>query len=310
MVAALILAAGSISGDGKPGPLDTIGDVSSIKRVILVYRQAGVKRIVVVTGHDAEALEKHCSHLGVVFLRNDEYGRSDMLASVKIGLGYLKEKCSRAFISPVDIPLFAAETVSSMMEKEGNVIIPMHKNKTGHPLLLSNGLFDMILEYDGSDGLEGALSGGDISRVFFDVPDVGIITRMDDNADLSGIIRNHSLRKIRVEAKIMMTGEKGFFGPGTMHLLSLTNETGSLRKAARQMGVSYSKAWKMITDVEEQLGISVLESKVGGQKGGGSQLTKSGIELMKRYEKLDKESADFVQSSYERIFGEPLAPNP
>ena len=310
MTAALILAAGDVSGDDKFGPMDIIGEVSSIKRVILVYKQSGIKKIVVVTGYGAEALERHCSHLGVVFLRNDDYESSDMLKSAKIGLTYLADKCSSAFISPADIPLFSAETVKSMVNKQGSVIIPMHNNKTGHPLLLSRNLFEKVIEYKGTDGLEGALSGGDVERVFFDVQDVGIVTHVQGGMDLSGIIEAHSLRSIRAENKIMLTGEKGFFGPGAMHLLTLTNETGSLRQAAQQMGVSYSKAWKMITDIEDQLGVSILKSKAGGQKGGGSELTESGHELMRRYEMLEIESADYVQRSFERIFATPLYPKP
>ena len=302
MTAALILAAGNVSEEDGLGPMANVGEVSSIKRILLVFRQAGVKKIVVVSGFGAEALEKHCSHFGVVFLRNYEYENGEMLTSAIIGLEYLKDKCDKVFITPANVPLFSAETVESMDNKEGHVIIPMHKNKTGHPLLLSRSLFNRVMEYSGPDGLEGALSGEGVKRVFFEVPDAGIIAYAHNNADLNRIIENHSLRRIKPEMKVMLSGEKGFFGPGALQLLNLTSETGSLRQAAQHMGISYSKAWKMITDIERQLGFPILSSKVGGKSGGGSELTDECRAFMARYDAFMSECEGLIKAAFDKHF--------
>ena len=46
--------------------------------------------------------------------------------------------------------------------------------------------------------------------------------------------------------RLRIHGQDVFFGPGTEELLLLVNETGSLHMAAAKMGMSYSKAWKII----------------------------------------------------------------
>ena len=302
MTAAIITAAGSVSGDDKRRPTDNVGETSSIKRVIMVFREAGIQKIIVVTGFDAGALERHCSHLGVIFLRNNEYDAGDMLSSVKIGLNYLKDKCEKAFITPAHLPFFTVETVNGMKNTSEPVVIPMCNNKTGHPLLLSADLFDRVLEYGGSAGLVGALSVGKITRRFFDVSDEGVLVRTRDKSGASDVTENYSLRKMRPEARVRLLGEKAFFGPGTQQLLALTGESGSLSQASQQMGISYSKAWKMIADAEKQLGFALIDSRQGGSGGGGSEITAGGRELMRRYAAFVSECDELVRAAFERHF--------
>jgi len=303
MTAALILAAGNVSQGDYRGPMEIIGEVSSIKRVISIFRKAGVKKIVVVTGFCADSLEKHCSRLGVVFLRNNDYETGDMLSSVKVGLSYLKDKCDKAFVSPADVPLFSCETVKSMECAPEAVVIPIHNNKTGHPLLLSRDLFDRVLDYNGHGGLEAALADSGIERKFVDVPDRGVLAETQKSADINGAIDSHNPRKIWPDMKLTLSGDKGFFGPGALQLLNLTGETGSLRQASQQMGVSYSKAWKMITEIEKQLGFPILRSQVGGRAGGGSELTEECLDFMKRYDAFLTECEEFLKAAFERHFG-------
>ena len=69
--AALIVAAGMSSRMGDFKPMLTIGEMSIAERVITTFQQAGVTRIVVVTGYQAELLERHLAGREVVFLRNE-----------------------------------------------------------------------------------------------------------------------------------------------------------------------------------------------------------------------------------------------
>lgn len=78
-------------------------------------------------------------------------------------------------------------------------------------------------------------------------------------------------------------GEK-FFGEGPYRLLKLTDETGSLKKAADQMGMAYTKALKLLNHAEEALGFKLTERQTGGAKGGGSKLTVEGRKWMDTYE--------------------------
>lgn len=75
-----------------------------------------------------------------------------------------------------------------------------------------------------------------------------------------------------------------FFGEGPARLLRGIEATGSLRGAAAQMGMAYTKALRLIKNAETALGFSLTQSTVGGRSGGGSRLTEQGKEWLERYE--------------------------
>jgi molybdate transport repressor ModE-like protein len=56
------------------------------------------------------------------------------------------------------------------------------------------------------------------------------------------------------------------------------------------MGMAYSKAWRLIGAMEERLGFLLIERKVRGLSGGGSRVTSQGKELMKRYNRSQKDA--------------------
>ena len=63
------------------------------------------------------------------------------------------------------------------------------------------------------------------------------------------------------------------FGKGPCILLKTIDKLGSLNKAAKELNMSYSKAWSIINRAERVLGYSLLETVTGGADGGGSYLT-------------------------------------
>ena len=305
MTAAIILAAGSISHGQQFDPLGDFGGLSPIRRLIAVFAQAGIDRTVVITGHNAERLERHCSRADVVFLKNDEYETSDMLTSVKLGLRYLGDKFSRAFISPVDVPFFTADTLAALMrDASAQVAVPVCGLKTGHPLLVSSNIFEQIIEYTGEGGLNGLLSSGSITRQFVDVPDNGVLFDFSDNAELDGVLSEAPAPKIKADIKVWLSGNQGFFGPGAFRLLTLIDETGSLKTACSQAGVSYSKAWKIMSNIERRLGYPIIESRQGGKRGGTSKITARGYELMRRYEAFLADCNGAVSALFDKHFGD------
>lgn len=84
----------------------------------------------------------------------------------------------------------------------------------------------------------------------------------------------------------MLCGEDGerFFGEGPCRLLHLIEETGSLRSAALGMGLSYSKALRIVKQAEKELGFALTCKTIGGRGGGGSTLTTEARNFLERYE--------------------------
>lgn len=106
------------------------------------------------------------------------------------------------------------------------------------------------------------------------------------------------LEPVYPEMRVYLAGSRRFFGPGPCLLLSLVGETGSLQEACAQMGVSYSKGWHMIENIEDQIGEKVVERRRGGKNGGQSSLTEAGQALIMRFRAF---SAD-CQLAMEELF--------
>ena len=86
-----------------------------------------------------------------------------------------------------------------------------------------------------------------------------------------------------------------FFGPGVCQLLRHIDETGSVASASLAMGLSYSKAWKMLRDSENGLKCPLVERKSGGKGGGKATLTDKARRLIDLFEKLESDVDDYTR---------------
>ncbi len=108
--------------------------------------------------------------------------------------------------------------------------------------------------------------------------------------------------KLHCAIQIRLAKDDIFFGPGVLTLLQLTHKHESLRAAAKAMYLSYSKANKMIKGTEDALGFKILDRKIGGVGGGGSSLTKEGIEFLETYVNFEKEINEKSIQIFEKHF--------
>ncbi|MFN8417401.1 MAG: LysR family transcriptional regulator [Cytophagaceae bacterium] len=101
--------------------------------------------------------------------------------------------------------------------------------------------------------------------------------------------------KITIKGRLWTESAKGsIIGIGRLQLLQLIHETGSITTAAKEMGMSYRQAWAQIEILNNNYTHQVVERKVGGSKGGGTELTKKGIELLKAFEDLEKDFQKYL----------------
>ena len=81
-------------------------------------------------------------------------------------------------------------------------------------------------------------------------------------------------------------------GPGKIRLLELIAATGSIRKAAAGMKMSYRKAWLLLQALEDTFGSALVATATGGAQGGGARLTRLGREVAAHYRSLEKSASD------------------
>ena len=111
---------------------------------------------------------------------------------------------------------------------------------------------------------------------------------------------------MRPATRIFLRGDDGekFFGEGPCRLLKGIERTGSLRSAAKEMEMAYTKALRLVNRAEEVLGFPLTERTVGGKGGGGSRLTPQAKEFIKQYEAYRDACYEANARLYRRFFPE------
>ena len=95
-----------------------------------------------------------------------------------------------------------------------------------------------------------------------------------------------------------MRGSEIALGPGRVDLLELIGETGSLRAAARRMGISYMRAWTLVKYTNRCFSEPVVEAVRGGKTGGGAQLTRNGRQVVLLYRRMEEQSQKAVKKTW------------
>ena len=72
-------------------------------------------------------------------------------------------------------------------------------------------------------------------------------------------------------------------------LLDAVRQTNSISAAARLLGISYAHAWLVIRQADEAAGQSLIETAIGGRRGGGARLSPYGEAALTVFEKLRRD---------------------
>ena len=78
------------------------------------------------------------------------------------------------------------------------------------------------------------------------------------------------------------------FGPGKAELLRHIAVTGSIRSAAKELGMSYNRAWLLVAAMNSLFRGPLVVSTRGGGTGGGAVLTPLGEEVLGLYARMEK----------------------
>ncbi len=88
------------------------------------------------------------------------------------------------------------------------------------------------------------------------------------------------------------------FGPGIEMLLSGIDRLGSLNRVAAEMGMAYSKAWRILKLTEQEFGVQMVERN-GAH---GSALTPAGREFLENYHQILAAAQQAADEAFARCF--------
>jgi len=106
---------------------------------------------------------------------------------------------------------------------------------------------------------------------------------------------------LRYEMWLETIGKERILDGEGFDLLLDLDQTGSLTASARNLGVSYRKAWGMLNEVERHLGFMLTEKRRGGAAGGRTVLSEKGVQLVRAYNSLRHET-DIAMKSIAKVF--------
>ena len=94
----------------------------------------------------------------------------------------------------------------------------------------------------------------------------------------------------------ILFGASTSLGPGKIALLEAIARGGSISAAAREMGMSYRRAWLLVEAMNQAFQQAVVQAAVGGKRGGGAVITPFGLDLLGRYRLIEAKAVAAVGS--------------
>jgi len=160
-------------------------DDTFLTRIVRTFLDAGVVDVVVVVGHDADAIVSGfpAERLSARFVENRDYD-GGQLTSLIAGLSVIdRPGVTAALVTLVDVPFVSAATVRTVIDcyrrTHAPVVRPTSGTRHGHPLLLDRSLFSELRAADPDAGAKPvvrayASAAGDVA-----IEDEGAFTDID-----------------------------------------------------------------------------------------------------------------------------------
>lgn len=103
------------------------------------------------------------------------------------------------------------------------------------------------------------------------------------------------LSRASLRLRIVFPDERQI-GPGKADLLEAIGRTGSISSAARDLGMSYRRAWLLMDELGKLFKRPILTTAAGGAHGGGAELTDFGRALVAAYRRIEDRAAEAVRA--------------
>ena len=159
--------------------------------------------------------------LGVFCIPNTNYAQTEMFASAVLGLTFIRNKCDRVFFTPADVPLFTNTTLKKLLASKADVVKPVCRGWSGHPILLAGSLVDKVLTYKGPNGLRGAIKTYAKKVQVVEVEDEGVLPVAENRAQYDKLVTINNKLLFRPAVEVALLREDKLFDKDVALLLSM-----------------------------------------------------------------------------------------
>ena len=102
---------------------------------------------------------------------------------------------------------------------------------------------------------------------------------------------------IRPRLRVLVNNEIAL-GPGKIDLLEAIQSSGSISQAAKEIHLSYRRAWDMVSTMNHCFKSPLVESSTGGKGGGGARLTPLGKSVTQLYRDMECSTLKATQKEW------------
>jgi len=122
-----------------------------------------------------------------------------------------------------------------------------------------------------------------------------------------GCFKEKKRTRLYIKTKTWMENQRKelLFGKGKTEVLLEIQRTGSIAKAAENLGMNYKKAWSHIKLLQNNLDDILVETQKGGGESGGTWLTPKANEYINKYKQLQSEIEEFANKRFKELFLKP-----
>jgi len=196
VIPAIVLAAGKSSRMGRPKAMLPLDGDTFLTRIVRTFADAGVEDIVVVVGHDADAIVASFAAVDGVaarFVDNPDYEQGQ-LSSLLTGLRLVdRPGVVGVLMTLVDVPLVSAATVRAVVDRyrstRAPIVRPVDGSRHGHPVLIDRSLFDALRHADPSAGAKPIIRANVSPAGNVVVDDAGAFADADTPDEYERLIR-------------------------------------------------------------------------------------------------------------------------
>jgi molybdenum cofactor cytidylyltransferase len=186
VIPAIVLAAGRSSRMGRPKATLPVSDGHTfLTRIVRTFLDSGVDDVIVVVGHDADAIAASFSESGLParFVVNREYDRGQ-LSSLLAGLNVIdRPGVAAVLMTLVDVPLVSSSTVRAVIDAYRRTGVPIVRptsgDRHGHPLLIDRSVFAALRAADFRSGAKPVVRAYASAMGDIPIEDEGAFTDID-----------------------------------------------------------------------------------------------------------------------------------
>ena len=148
-VTGVVLAAGESKRMGLTKQLLPWGESTVLGQTLKNLSQSSVHQLLVVSGHQAGAVEAIAAELGISTVHNVHYAKGEMLSSLQLAVGRLAENQAAVLVMLADQPMVRPETIDRLLAAYwaglGDLIAPVFQGQRGNPVLIGRQFFPELM---------------------------------------------------------------------------------------------------------------------------------------------------------------------